>query len=258
MRLRLLPGLILAAGLALSLRLGDLWDGVVANHAQAQTAGGAAPANRLKAAASSKDSASTGSDRNPTAGRGSTQAPDQSATRPNLTPAAGDGGAPSDQEQAGTPGAADGAGGRVMPRDPLAMSDEEIDLLTALSQRRVELDRRARRVDEREALLQAAERRIDEKVQGLQDLQKSIEELLRRQDTQTEEQYKSLVKIYESMKPKDAARIFEELDMAVLLPVVQRMKERKTAPILAKMDPAKAKEITTELAQRKTPPEDTK
>ena len=53
------------------------------------------------------------------------------------------------------------------------------------------------------------------------------------------------------MKPKDAARIFEELDMAVLLDVIERMKERKTAPILAQMNPRRAKAITLELAQRR-------
>jgi flagellar motility protein MotE (MotC chaperone) len=57
------------------------------------------------------------------------------------------------------------------------------------------------------------------------------------------------------MKPKDAARIFEELEMDILLPVVERMKERKTAPILAKMNADKAKAITTELAQRRLLPE---
>ena len=56
------------------------------------------------------------------------------------------------------------------------------------------------------------------------------------------------------MKPKDAARIFDELDMVVLLPVVERMKERVTAPILAKMNAAKARAITEELASRRDLP----
>jgi len=77
--------------------------------------------------------------------------------------------------------------------------------------------------------------------------------LLQQQQDGTESQYQSLVKIYENMKPKDAARIFEQLEMAVLIPVVERMKERKTAPILAKMDPVKAQAITVELAQRRNP-----
>jgi flagellar motility protein MotE (MotC chaperone) len=57
------------------------------------------------------------------------------------------------------------------------------------------------------------------------------------------------------MKPKDAARIFGELDMVVLLDVIERMKERKIAPILAEMNPQRAKAITIELAQRRGLPE---
>ena len=111
------------------------------------------------------------------------------------------------------------------------MTDQEIDLLRALAERRQSLDRRARQIDQREVLLQAAERIIEDKVGGLKALRQAIENLLLEHEQQTEGQYRSLVKIYENMKPKDAARIFEELDMAVLLAVVERMKERKTAPM---------------------------
>src|SRR3546814_7653510 len=71
-------------------------------------------------------------------------------------------------------------------------------------------------MDEREVLLKAAEQRIDQKIGELESLQSSIEALLVTHDEQSEAQMQSLVKIYESMKPKDAARIFEELDMEVL------------------------------------------
>ena len=56
------------------------------------------------------------------------------------------------------------------------------------------------------------------------------------------------------MKPKDAARIFGELDMDTLLMVAERMKERKLAPIMAKMDPTKATEITVELSRLRQMP----
>ena len=137
-------------------------------------------------------------------------------------------------------------GDRIMalPSDPFSLSDEEIDLLQALAERRKELDLRAHQLEQREALLLAVERRIDEKVGALKLLQKSIE-------GETENQYKSLVKIYENMKPKDAARIFEELDMAILLPVTERMKERKLAAVLAKMNTTNAMALTTQLAQRR-------
>ena len=69
-----------------------------------------------------------------------------------------------------------------------------------------------------------------------------------------EERLTSLVKIYENMKPKEAATIFNTLDLDVLLAVVGRMNERKTSPILAAMDPDKARIVTIKLAeQRKLP-----
>ncbi|WP_085904343.1 MotE family protein [Kiloniella majae] len=138
--------------------------------------------------------------------------------------------------------------------DPFSMTDEEIELLQSLSARREQLETRERDVEQRETLLLAAERRIDEKIAELGKLQNTIEGLIVKHDEQSEKQMVSLVKIYESMKPKDAARIFEELDMIVLLDVVERMKERKTAPILASMNPKRAKAITLELAQRRELP----
>jgi len=135
--------------------------------------------------------------------------------------------------------------------DPLLMTDEELNLLQALGERRQELDRRESQIAEREALLAAAERRLEEKVASLKELQTAIEASLQQRDGEDNAQIESLVKIYESMKPKDAARIFDQLDLAVLMPVVEQMKERKTAPILAKMAPTKAREVTAELARRR-------
>lgn len=143
-----------------------------------------------------------------------------------------------------TPPEVEGARIMNLPSDPFALSDEEIDLLQSLAERRKELDLRANQLEQREDLLLAVERRIDEKVEALKLLRKSIE-------GETESQYKSLVKIYENMKPKDAARIFEKLDMAILLPVTERMKERKLAAILAKMNTNNAMTLTVQLAQRR-------
>ena len=54
--------------------------------------------------------------------------------------------------------------------------------------------------------------------------------------------------MYETMKPSDAAAIFDELDMPVLLRVARAMNPRKMAPIMAKMDPVKAQDLTAGLA----------
>jgi flagellar motility protein MotE (MotC chaperone) len=137
--------------------------------------------------------------------------------------------------------------------DAQSLNPSEIEVLQQLAQRRAALDQRAGDLDQREVLLQAAEKRIDDKIAKLQELQNSIASDVQKRSAEDDARIQSLVKIYEAMKPKDAAQIFEQLDMPVLLSVLQRMKELKTSPILAAMDPVKAKTITTALAAKHTP-----
>jgi flagellar motility protein MotE (MotC chaperone) len=154
-------------------------------------------------------------------------------------------------EAPATPATSLGAADRGQPGDSLSMSPAEIELLQRLSERRAELDKRAAELSQREILLEAAEKRIDEKIAKLDSLQKDIGGIVDKQTEEDEARIKSLVKIYETMKPHDAARIFEQLDMPVLLGVVEHMKERNAAPILAALDPAKAKAVTLALAERR-------
>jgi flagellar motility protein MotE (MotC chaperone) len=69
-----------------------------------------------------------------------------------------------------------------------------------------------------------------------------------------DERIKQLVKIYEGMKPKDAANIFNDMQFDVLLPIIDAMSERKVAPIMAAMTPAKAREVSARLAAQKALP----
>jgi flagellar motility protein MotE (MotC chaperone) len=140
-------------------------------------------------------------------------------------------------------------------RDPMSFSPQEVEILQSLSQRRDDLDKRSAEIDRREALLQATEQRIDEKIARLQQMEGTINDAFKKQDQKDDSKLKSLVKIYETMKPKEAARIFEQLDLPVLLDVLEQMKELKTAPILASMDPGKAKAVTLALAARRPSPE---
>lgn len=140
------------------------------------------------------------------------------------------------------------------PLDPVLFTRSEIELLQELSKRRKELDARERTVIQREGLLTAAETRIEKKIAELQGVKTDIEALIEKYDEQEEEQFKGLVSIYEKMKPKDAARIFDELGIEILLEVFDRMKASKSAPIMAKMRPARAKEITARIAERREMP----
>ena len=137
------------------------------------------------------------------------------------------------------------------PEDPTLFTQAEIDLLQRLADRRIELETWRRDIEMRERLLKATEKRLDKKVAELNVIQKRIKGLLKQYDKEQEAKLKSLVKIYENMKPKSAAVIFGELGMPILLDVVERMREARVAPILAKMSPKKATRVTTELVLRR-------
>lgn len=137
-----------------------------------------------------------------------------------------------------------------------SFSSSEIEVLQSLSRRRAELDKREQTLSAREALLTAAEQEVDRKITELNKLRTELETLLGKQQSMEEERILSLVKIYENMKPKEAADIFNTLDMDILLAVVSRMAERKSSPILANMNTERARLLTIRLAEMRKLPGD--
>jgi len=129
-------------------------------------------------------------------------------------------------------------------------SSAEMDVLKQLSDRREQLEKRSRDLDTRESLLKVTEQRVDQKIKEMETLRLQLQSMVNQASEAQQTQIENLVKIYETMKPEDAAHIFEKLDMPVLLGVVQRMKPKSTAPIMAKMAPEKAKEITDALTKQ--------
>lgn len=128
-------------------------------------------------------------------------------------------------------------------------SQTELDLLQNLTKRRQELDDREAELEIKSKVLGATEKRINDKLGEMKTLQTDLSKVVAEYNNQQDAEVKSLVKIYESMKPAQAAAIFNELDMPILLSVIDKMSERKVAPVLAGMDPKRARDVTQELAE---------
>jgi len=129
-------------------------------------------------------------------------------------------------------------------------SPGERAVLERLQQRRQELDARSRDLDMRESLLKAAEKRVEAKVNELKEMEARVKAAMGERDKQEAERFKSLVAMYENMKAKDAARIFDRLDMKILVEVTLQMKPAKMSEVLALMTPEAAEKLTVELASR--------
>ncbi|WP_370673474.1 MotE family protein [Pleomorphomonas sp. PLEO] len=160
---------------------------------------------------------------------------------------------------------------------PIGSSERAI--LEGLGVRRDELDKRAQDLDLRAKLLQAAEQRLNDRLNQLQSIETQLggatggsapaapapapastpaSKPASAPPTTAaaatpapagaapamNEQLASLVSLYESMKPKAAAAVFDKLDTATLLELATHMNPRKLSPIIAAMDPEKAGHIT--------------
>lgn len=129
------------------------------------------------------------------------------------------------------------------------VTDSERALLLDLRKRREALDRRDSATAARETAIGAVETRLVARFVELQQLQAKLEDLEKQRQARDESNWQGLVKVYETMKPRDAATIFDDLDMNVLLGVLDRMKEARAAPILAAMQPDRARLATVELSR---------
>jgi flagellar motility protein MotE (MotC chaperone) len=146
------------------------------------------------------------------------------------------------------------AAGIVIAQDQLRQASAgERALLERLQERRQELDSRARELDLRESMLKAAEKKLE--------TQTAVEEagggggaktgpMAQRKEKEEIEnaRFKGVVTMYETMKPKEAAKIFDRLDIRVLLDVASQIKPQIMAAILAQMSPEAAERLTIELA----------
>lgn len=143
----------------------------------------------------------------------------------------------------------------LLPGDKMPLTQTEIDLLQKLQARRDALDARERQLDMRENLVKAAEKSLQSKSDEIAKQQAKSEDVAKPDaETAAEPNLDGVVSIYEKMKPKDAARILNDMDMDLLSAVIAGMKEAKVAPILAEMDAAKARSLTARLAERKSAP----
>jgi flagellar motility protein MotE (MotC chaperone) len=138
----------------------------------------------------------------------------------------------------------------TMPQSGSAVSASERAILERLQDRRQELDTRAREIDIRENLLKAAEKRIEGKVAEMKAVEARIGVATEQKGQAEADRFKGLVTMYESMKPKDAAKIFDRLEMSVLIQVAAKIAPRKMSDILGLMQPEAAERLTVELARR--------
>jgi flagellar motility protein MotE (MotC chaperone) len=138
----------------------------------------------------------------------------------------------------------------IFPEQTPPVSASERAILERLQSRRQELDARAREIDIRESLLKAAEKRIESRVEELKAVESRISTANGQKNEADAARFKGIITMYEGMKPKDAAKVFDRLEMSVLLEIASQIAPRKMSDILGLMMPEAAERLTVEMARR--------
>ena len=138
----------------------------------------------------------------------------------------------------------------LYPDQGAQVSPSERAILERLQSRRQELEARAREVDIRESLLKSAEKRIESKVEELKAVESRISTATSQKNDADAARFKGIITMYEGMKPKDAAKVFDRLEMTVLFDIASQIAPRKMADILGLMSPEAAERLTVEMARR--------
>lgn len=156
-----------------------------------------------------------------------------------------------------TTGSAPGEGGQaglidpdILPALPSPASPAEAAIGERIAAQREALERRARELDLREELIAAAERRLEEREARTEAAAQAAAAGGGRAGPTPDESLRRLTSLYETMRPKEAARVFDRLTLEVLVPLAETMNPRRLSEIMAVMSAESAERLTIALAMR--------
>jgi flagellar motility protein MotE (MotC chaperone) len=135
------------------------------------------------------------------------------------------------------------------PPPPLfTLSASDIPLLQSLQERRELLEEREQQLAQREEALHFLQQQLEEKLTSLATLRKAIGALIEEKEAFEEKRFEHLVKVYEGMKPEEAAALIERLQEDTATKLFYRMKEKKVSQLLGFVKPEVAAKLSERLA----------
>ena len=152
---------------------------------------------------------------------------------------------------AAAPGTAEARRRRGLSRADRPVSASERAILERLQSRRQELE--SARPRNRHSRKPAQGRRKAHRIQGRgnEGRRSPGSSTATGQKSETDAaRFKGIITMYEGMKPKDAAKVFDRLEMGVLFEIASQIAPRKMSDILGLMSPEAAERLTVEMARR--------
>lgn len=133
----------------------------------------------------------------------------------------------------------------VQPEDP------QVDaLLASLLERESVLRDREKKLAERMAMLEIADTELSEMIAALEEAEAKLAATIALSETASNDDLVLLTRVYQQMKPKDAAAVFEQMTPEFASGFLGEMKPDAAAAVLSGLSPEKAYAISVLLAGR--------
>ena len=123
-------------------------------------------------------------------------------------------------------------------------------MLDAFQDRETRLKDKENALQDRLQALKFANREIDRKLAQLTEAEEALRATIALADTAAESDLDRLTRVYENMKPKQAAALFEEMDPNFAAGFLGRMRPESAAAVMAGLSPEAAHMFSVVLAGR--------
>ncbi len=128
---------------------------------------------------------------------------------------------------------------------------QNLQLLKELKEREAKINAQEEELKQKEAKINSLQQSLDKRIENMQKLRKQLEDLVKLRADLSEKNIRQLVKVYENMKPADAAQVLANVEQELAIQVLLRMKGKKAGKILGAMKPKVAIALSDEIAKRR-------
>ncbi len=134
--------------------------------------------------------------------------------------------------------------------------DAPEEIMRTLAQERAQIEEQRQSLDTKLAEVALAREKLGIEKAALMSLQDELEALLGKVEAAQTDDLNRLISFYQNMKPADAARIMDDMDIETTIMILGTMKPRVAAPILAKMSPVRTRAVSKIILERSQLPGD--
>lgn len=110
-----------------------------------------------------------------------------------------------------------------------------IEFVRSIEARLEDIRRRERELDQREKALALVQQDIERKLRRLEAAREKLESLTRQVDADREEELSQAVRKYKAMSPEMAAKVFNQMELEFVAPVLKRMDTQTGGKIMDAM-----------------------